>query len=164
MGSSMYVGPYIRCQNSRETYERFERNICLTSDCKNKGKKVETRFCSECGNKPDHGKVTFTRRKITEDEVRPVALRLMIFCQRDDYDFLIPSGWGTEPCWVDRVRPSRFSSFEGAHEISPEQVKQETFSLVEVFSKELAALRQIYGGCAVNDSVDVLWGMLGGGP
>lgn len=164
MGGNMYVGPYVRCRNSQVPYEHFDRSICLDTDCKNKGKRIETRFCPECGSKPDLGKVTLMRPRITEDEARFVALRLMLFCRRGDYDFLIPSGWGTEPCWVDRVRPSRFASFEGVHEISPEQVKQETFSLVEVFDKELAALRQIYGGCAINDSVDVLWGMLGGGP
>jgi len=158
---NMYLGAYVRCLNSTGLID-WGVLTCSSKVCNEHGKDLRTAFCPECGSKRDHAVIRIERRRIevSRDDLQKAGCwRLGPFTRLGLHDYLTPSSHGHEPCFQNERQTTRFMLFEGEAPIDPETPAVETESFLEVFSKELAALRDLYG----EGNVEVRWGFIGGG-
>lgn len=153
-----YVGPYIRCQNTR-IGARAKVRGCPNKECPRFAKQESAHFCGTCGTKIEDVEVFVKHKKVSVGDMIE-ALDQRMTCLNGN-----TSGWpdkdvdiwtpnvkveGLRRCWLDE-------HFIGEQKITAEQITQEMFLLMTGMAPEMDMLSKAYG----SENTKLFWGVVG---
>lgn len=155
---SVYIGPFVRCENPDVTNTE-SYTACATASCPKHDKQTSNKFCPECGKAISTLVRTVSAPKVDAWDVSE---------QLNESFFTPGTNYGRFPfelnidIWVPNRRlPGIAERTEeplrgGYDEVDEDEVEAEKTALVGACGQDLAKFREIYG----NNEVSVHWGVL----